>query len=82
MLEELKESVHRANLELLECGLVFETFGNVSGLDRSAGVMVIKPSGVPYGQMKPRDMVAVCIERSKVSEGAMTVVSIPRAVSW
>jgi L-ribulose-5-phosphate 4-epimerase len=71
MLEELKESVHRANLELVERGLVFETFGNVSGLDRSAGVMVIKPSGVPYGQMKARDMVAVCLERGKVIEGEM-----------
>ena len=71
MLEELKQSVHRANLELLERGLVFETFGNVSGLDRSAGVMVIKPSGVPYAQMKPRDMVAVCIERGKVIEGEL-----------
>ena len=71
MLEELKESVHRANLELLERGLVFETFGNVSGFDRSAGVMVIKPSGVPYGQMKARDMVAVCLERGKVIEGEM-----------
>ena len=71
MLEELKESVHQANLELLERGLVFETFGNVSGADRSAGVMVIKPSGVPYEQMKPQDMVAVCLERGKVLEGDM-----------
>jgi len=71
MLEELKQSVWQANLELLERGLVFETFGNVSGLDRSAGVMVIKPSGVPYGQMKARDMVAVCLERGKAIEGEM-----------
>ncbi|MGD9931603.1 MAG: L-ribulose-5-phosphate 4-epimerase [Mangrovibacterium sp.] len=62
MLEELKEQVCRANLELVEHGLVIFTWGNVSGIDRSKGLVVIKPSGVSYDGMKPEDMVVVDLE--------------------
>ena len=47
MLEELKEQVFEANLQLVKYGLVVLTWGNVSGIDRSKGLLVIKPSGVP-----------------------------------
>lgn len=59
---DLREAVHRANLELVESGLVFGTFGNVSGVDRNAGVFFIKPSGVPYGELSPDHMVPVSLE--------------------
>ena len=59
MLEELKKQVCKANLLLPEHGLVTFTWGNVSGIDREEGVMVIKPSGVEYDDMKPEDMVVV-----------------------
>jgi len=60
--EDLREAVYRANLELVESGLVFGTFGNVSGVDRNAGVFFIKPSGVPYGDLSPDHMVPVSLE--------------------
>lgn len=59
MLEELKEEVCRANLLLPKHGLVTFTWGNVSGIDRARGLVVIKPSGVEYDDMKPEDMVVV-----------------------
>jgi len=59
---DLREAVYRANLELVESGLVFGTFGNVSGVDRNAGVFFIKPSGVPYGELSPDHMVPVSLE--------------------
>ena len=59
MLKELKHHVWQANLDLNKEGLVVLTFGNVSGIDRSKGVFVIKPSGVPYSRLKASDMVAV-----------------------
>ncbi len=62
MLEKLKEDVCRANLELLSSGLVIQTWGNVSGVDRQAGKMVIKPSGVSYEEMTPEKMVVVDLE--------------------
>jgi len=57
MLENLKEKVFRANIALVENGLVKLTWGNVSGIDRSRGLVVIKPSGVAYHEMKPEHMV-------------------------
>lgn len=69
MLEELKEKVFRANLELVEHGLVIFTWGNVSGIDRGKGLVVIKPSGVSYDDMKAEDMVVVDLSTSKVVEG-------------
>ena len=58
----LKEIVYRANMELSASGLVIGTFGNLSALDRKAGVFVIKPSGVPYAGLTPDHMVAVSLE--------------------
>jgi L-ribulose-5-phosphate 4-epimerase len=69
MLESLKREVCRANLELVARGLVIETWGNVSGIDRDRGLVVIKPSGVPYDGMKPAHMTVVSLESGKVVEG-------------
>lgn len=69
MLEELKKQVWEANLKLTEEGLVIQTFGNVSGIDRQSGHIVIKPSGVPYEGMKPKDMVIVSLDSGKVADG-------------
>ena len=62
MLEELKRQVCAANLELAARGVVIYTWGNVSGIDRETGLVVIKPSGVPYEGMQPEDMVVVDLE--------------------
>jgi L-ribulose-5-phosphate 4-epimerase len=59
MLEKLKEEVFQANLDLVKHGLVIFTWGNVSGIDREKGLVVIKPSGVSYEKMKPKDMVVL-----------------------
>ena len=59
MLEELKNDVFKANLDLVKYNLVIFTWGNVSGIDREKGLVVIKPSGVAYDDMKPEDMVVV-----------------------
>lgn len=66
MLEELKEKVFRANLDLVKHGLVIFTWGNVSGIDRESGLVVIKPSGVSYEAMKASDMVVVDLEGNVV----------------
>jgi len=62
MLEALKQSVYEANMQLPEYGLVTFTWGNVSGIDRSSGLVVIKPSGVAYSGMKPEDMVVTDLD--------------------
>lgn len=59
MLEQLKEIVYQANMELPKRGLITYTWGNVSGIDRESGYLVIKPSGVDYENMKAEDMVVV-----------------------
>ena len=69
MLEILKQQVLEANLLLPEYGLVTFTWGNVSAADRESGMMVIKPSGVPYKGMTADDMVVVDIATGKVTEG-------------
>ena len=71
MLEQLKKQVCQANLQLVKEGLVIQTWGNVSGVDRATGLMVIKPSGVPYDQMKPRHMVIVEVESGRLIEGKL-----------
>ena len=71
MLEKLKQQVCEANLELVKEGLVVETWGNVSGIDRASGNIVIKPSGVPYDGMSPRHMVVVSLATGKVVEGKL-----------
>lgn len=68
MLEELKEKVFRANLDLVKHGLVIFTWGNVSAIDRASGLVVIKPSGVSYETMRAEDMVVVDLD-GKVVEG-------------
>lgn len=69
MLEELKEQVCAANLLLPKHGLVTFTWGNVSGVDREKGLMVIKPSGVEYDGLSPKDMVVVSLETGLRVEG-------------
>ncbi|MDE6497781.1 MAG: L-ribulose-5-phosphate 4-epimerase [Muribaculaceae bacterium] len=71
MLEELKEKVFRANLDLVRHGLVIFTWGNVSGIDRERGLVVIKPSGVDYDVMKASDMVVVDLATGRVVEGEL-----------
>lgn len=69
MLESLKEAVCRANLELPKYGMVTFTWGNVSGVNRELGAMVIKPSGVEYDHMTPEDMVVVSLTTGEILEG-------------
>ena len=66
MLEELKQKVYEANMELPRRGLITYTWGNVSGIDREKGLFVIKPSGVDYDVLKPSDMVVMDLEGNKV----------------
>lgn len=68
MLEELKNIVFNANMELPKKGLITYTWGNVSGIDREKGLIVIKPSGVSYENMKASDMVVVDMD-GKIVEG-------------
>lgn len=70
MLEELKQKVYEANMELPAKGLITYTWGNVSGIDREQGLFVIKPSGVPYEELKVSDMVVMDLKGKKV-EGAL-----------
>ena len=68
--EELKTRVYEANLALVEAGLVVLTWGNASGADRAAGVIAIKPSGVPYKQLGPKDIVVLSLETGEVVDGS------------
>jgi L-ribulose-5-phosphate 4-epimerase len=70
MLKRLREEVLEANLELVRKGLVLYTFGNVSGISREEGLVVIKPSGVPYEQMKPEHLVVTDLS-GKIVEGRL-----------
>ena len=69
MLEKLKQEVLEANLLLPKYNLVTFTWGNVSAIDRESGLMVIKPSGVPYEEMTAEDMVVVELATGKTAEG-------------
>jgi L-ribulose-5-phosphate 4-epimerase len=71
MLDALKEQVFQANILLPKHGLVTFTWGNVSGIDRRQGLVVIKPSGVSYDAMEADDMVVVELETGKVAEGEL-----------
>ncbi|MFC2116853.1 L-ribulose-5-phosphate 4-epimerase [Bacteroidota bacterium] len=66
MMEELKESVYQANLDLAKSGLVIFTWGNVSGINRERGLVVIKPSGVSYSDMNVTDMVVLDMDGTVV----------------
>lgn len=70
MLEELKKEVYLANMELVKRGLVINTWGNVSGIDRKSGLVVIKPSGVEYSELTP-DLLPVLDLDGNVVEGKM-----------
>ena len=65
----LRGAAWRANQAIVEAGLVTLSFGNASGVDRDRGVMLIKPSGVAYAELRPEDMVAVALEDGRVVEG-------------
>jgi L-ribulose-5-phosphate 4-epimerase len=65
----LKEQVWQANLDLVRQGLVVQTFGNASGIDRASGLVVVKPSGVSYETMRPEHMVVVELASGPVVEG-------------
>jgi L-ribulose-5-phosphate 4-epimerase len=71
MLTALKRIVCSANLDLVKQGLVIETWGNASAIERAKGLVVIKPSGVPYSKMKPEHMVVVALESGNVVEGKL-----------
>ena len=70
LLAKLREEVLEANLDLVRRGLVFSTFGNASGVSREDGLIVIKPSGVPYDGMKPSDLVVTDLH-GKIVEGTL-----------
>lgn len=70
MLEKLKEEVFQANLDLVKYGLVIFTWGNASGISRENGLVVIKPSGISYEKMKPKDMVVLNLY-GQVMEGKL-----------
>jgi len=70
LLKELRKSVLEANLELVRRGLVLYTFGNASGVDREQGLVVIKPSGVDYDELRPEHMVVTDLD-GKIVEGTL-----------
>lgn len=70
MLEALKQQVYEANMELPRRGLITYTWGNVSGIDRAAGLFVIKPSGVDYEELRPEHMVVMDLHGNRI-EGTM-----------
>jgi L-ribulose-5-phosphate 4-epimerase len=69
-LDTLREQVLNANLEIVRSGLVISTFGNASGIDRAAGRVVIKPSGVPYDRLLPADLVVTDLD-GRIVEGKL-----------
>ena len=69
MLETLRKQVYVANMEVPARGLVTYTWGNVSGIDRATGLVVIKPSGVPYEELTPANLVIVNLENGATVEG-------------
>jgi L-ribulose-5-phosphate 4-epimerase len=70
-MNQLRETVCRANIELANTGLVMGTFGNLSAVDRAAGVFAIKPSGVPYAELTPDRIVIVSLETGAVVDGTL-----------
>jgi len=68
-LHKLREDVYRANMEIVEKGLVIFTFGNVSGIDRESGIVAIKPSGVDYAELDPNNMVLLDLQ-GNIVEGS------------
>ncbi len=79
--KELKEKICLLNLKLYESGLVIQTFGNLSGIDRSKGIFAIKPSGISYESLKPNDIVIVDLE-NRIVEGELNPSSDSKTHSW
>ena len=73
--DHIREQAYEANMQLPKLGLVLFTFGNVSAVDRAAGVFAIKPSGVPYEELTPESMVIVDFEGNTV-EGKLRPSSV------
>jgi L-ribulose-5-phosphate 4-epimerase len=71
VIDRLQRDVWQANLDLVREGLVVQTFGNASGIDRARGLVAIKPSGVAYDRLKPSDMVVVALDSGRVVEGRL-----------
>lgn len=69
--QSLREDCHQANIVLSESGLVLLTWGNVSVADRQNGVMAIKPSGVPYGELRPEDIVIISLADGSTVDGSL-----------
>lgn len=69
--EALKQAVWKSNLDLVEAGLVILTWGNVSGADRDAGVIAIKPSGVAYSELRPENIVVLSLSTGEVVDGTL-----------
>ena len=67
--KELKKIVYEGNVELYDSGLAFHTIGNVSGIDREAGIIAIKPSGIPYKELTPEDIVLVNLDNEPIENG-------------
>ena len=80
MLESLKEEVLAANVDIERQSLAKLTWGNVSGIDRERGLVVIKPSGVPYSKLKIADMVVVDLDNVRVEGFNMLVTEFARQV--
>ena len=70
-LTDLREAVWQANQAIVRAGLVTLSFGNASGADRATGVVVIKPSGVPYDELRPEDLVVVALNDGQVMDGQL-----------
>ncbi|TVQ40173.1 MAG: L-ribulose-5-phosphate 4-epimerase AraD [Spirochaetaceae bacterium] len=70
-IEQLREQVYRANLRIVEVGLVLLTWGNASAVDRQSGTMLIKPSGVDYADLGPHTMVQVALADGSVADGGL-----------
>ncbi|MBC6994236.1 L-ribulose-5-phosphate 4-epimerase [Neolewinella lacunae] len=79
--QELKQTCYEANMELQALSLVIYTFGNVSAVDRARGTFAIKPSGVPYEQLAPEDMVILDFDNNVV-EGKLRPSSDTRTHAW
>lgn len=69
--KKIREAVCQANIELKKSGLIIQSFGNVSGVDRKAGIVYIKPSGVDYSKLSPDNMVAVSLKTGEVIGGKL-----------
>ena len=82
MLNELKEKVLRANLDLVKYGLVTLTWGNVSGIDRANDLVVIKPSGIDYDKMTVMDMVVVDLNGNLWAETSGNGIAIYNGEKW